>query len=38
MRRRFTVLDLVERLGLFSAAMDDLFGPQGPWSSENPLA
>jgi glycerol-1-phosphate dehydrogenase [NAD(P)+] len=38
MRRRFTVLDLAERLGLFSAAMDDLFGPQGPWSSENPLA
>jgi glycerol-1-phosphate dehydrogenase [NAD(P)+] len=38
MRRRFTVLDLVERLGLFDAAMNDLFGPQGPWSSENPLA
>ena len=34
MRRRFTVLDLVLRLGLIDPALDQLFSPQGPWSPE----
>ncbi len=34
MRRRFTILDLVERLGVFDSALDHLFSPQGPWSPE----
>ena len=33
LRRRFTILDLVFRLGLFDAALDHLFGPNGPWAS-----
>lgn len=32
LRRRFTILDLVFRLGLFDAALDHLFGPDGPWT------
>jgi glycerol-1-phosphate dehydrogenase [NAD(P)+] len=32
LRRRFTILDLVFRLGLFEAALDHLFGPEGPWA------
>jgi glycerol-1-phosphate dehydrogenase [NAD(P)+] len=32
LRRRFTILDMVFRLGLFDAAMDHLFGPEGPWA------
>ncbi len=31
MRRRYTVLDVMQRLGLFDAALDNIFGPQGPW-------
>lgn len=34
MRRRFTILDLAQRLGIFDAALDRLFGPQGPWSPQ----
>ena len=30
-RRRFTVLDFAERWGLTEAALDHLFGPDGPW-------
>jgi glycerol-1-phosphate dehydrogenase [NAD(P)+] len=33
LRNRFTVLDLVYRLGVFDAAMDHLFGPDGRWAS-----
>jgi glycerol-1-phosphate dehydrogenase [NAD(P)+] len=31
-RRRFTVLDLVMRLGVLESALDDLFGPGGTWA------
>ncbi len=31
-RRRFTVLDLAMRLGVFHSALDELFGPEGAWS------
>ncbi len=34
-RRRFTVLDFARRLGVFDSAMDELFGPGGPWTLEN---
>jgi glycerol-1-phosphate dehydrogenase [NAD(P)+] len=34
MRRRFTILDLVQRLGALDSALDNLFSPQGPWSPE----
>jgi glycerol-1-phosphate dehydrogenase [NAD(P)+] len=34
MRRRFTVLDLVERLGIFDETLDNLFSAQGPWQAE----
>ena len=34
MRRRFTVLDFAQRLGVFDSALDNLFGPQGPWAAE----
>ncbi len=30
-RRRFTILDLIQRLGLLDAAMGRLFGPEGVW-------
>ncbi len=30
-RRRFTVLDFVMRLGVFESALDELFGPEGAW-------
>jgi glycerol-1-phosphate dehydrogenase [NAD(P)+] len=33
-RRRFTVLDLAMRLGVFDSALDELFGPQGVWATE----
>ncbi|MEO6809832.1 MAG: sn-glycerol-1-phosphate dehydrogenase [Isosphaeraceae bacterium] len=33
-RRRFTVLDVVKRLGVFESAMEQLFGPDGRWSSQ----
>jgi glycerol-1-phosphate dehydrogenase [NAD(P)+] len=33
-RRRFTVLDFAIRLGVFGPALDELFGPDGPWSTE----
>jgi glycerol-1-phosphate dehydrogenase [NAD(P)+] len=33
LRRRFTVLDLLQRLGVFDAALDQLFGPEGPWAA-----
>jgi glycerol-1-phosphate dehydrogenase [NAD(P)+] len=32
LRRRFTILDLVFRLGVFETALDHLFGPEGPWA------
>jgi hypothetical protein len=28
------VLDVMQRLGLFDSALDNLFGPQGPWPIE----
>jgi glycerol-1-phosphate dehydrogenase [NAD(P)+] len=31
-RRRFTVLDLAHRTGLFDDCLANLFGPRGPWS------
>ncbi len=31
-RRRFTVLDLAMRLGVFRSALEELFGPEGAWS------
>jgi glycerol-1-phosphate dehydrogenase [NAD(P)+] len=34
MRRRYTVLDVMQRLGLFDSALDNIFGPQGPWPIE----
>ena len=34
MRRRFTVLDVAQRLGIFDSALDKLFGPHGPWPIE----
>lgn len=33
-RRRFTVLDLAMRLGVFDSAMEDLFGPNGTWGEK----
>jgi glycerol-1-phosphate dehydrogenase [NAD(P)+] len=35
LRRRFTILDLVFRLGLIDDALDHLFGPEGPWAAGN---
>jgi glycerol-1-phosphate dehydrogenase [NAD(P)+] len=32
-RRRFTVLDLASRTGLADAALENLFGPKGVWST-----
>jgi len=32
LRRRFTVLDLLQRLGVFDTALDHIFGPNGPWA------
>jgi glycerol-1-phosphate dehydrogenase [NAD(P)+] len=32
LRRRFTVLDLLQRLGVFDAALGQLFGPDGVWA------
>jgi glycerol-1-phosphate dehydrogenase [NAD(P)+] len=34
MRRRFTVLDVMQRLGIFDSALDNIFGPQGQWPIE----
>jgi glycerol-1-phosphate dehydrogenase [NAD(P)+] len=34
MRRRFTVLDFAQRLGVLDSALDNLFGAQGPWPIE----
>jgi glycerol-1-phosphate dehydrogenase [NAD(P)+] len=34
MRRRFTVLDVMQRLGIFDSALDNIFGPQGPWPAQ----
>jgi glycerol-1-phosphate dehydrogenase [NAD(P)+] len=34
MRRRFTILDFAQRLGVLDSALDRLFGPQGRWSPE----
>jgi glycerol-1-phosphate dehydrogenase [NAD(P)+] len=31
-RRRFTVLDVAMRLGVFESALDELFGPSGVWA------
>lgn len=33
LRRRFTVLDLLQRLGVFDAALEHIFGPNGPWGA-----
>jgi glycerol-1-phosphate dehydrogenase [NAD(P)+] len=33
LRRRFTILDLMLRLGVFDAALDSIFGPHGPLAS-----
>jgi glycerol-1-phosphate dehydrogenase [NAD(P)+] len=33
-RRRFTVLDFALRLAVFTAALDELFGPGGVWPTE----
>ncbi len=33
-RRRFTILDLARRFGVFDAALDDLFGPGGAWAEK----
>jgi glycerol-1-phosphate dehydrogenase [NAD(P)+] len=30
-RRRFTVLDLARRAGVFDACLDRIFSPAGPW-------
>lgn len=35
-RRRFTVLDVMEQLGLMPAALNRLFGPGGQWDLEAP--
>ena len=34
MRRRFTILDVMQRLGIFDSALDNIFGPQGPWPTQ----
>jgi hypothetical protein len=34
MRRRFTVLDVMQRLGIFDSALDNIFGQQGPWPAD----
>ena len=34
MRRRFTILDVMQRLGIFDSALDNIFGPQGTWPIE----
>jgi glycerol-1-phosphate dehydrogenase [NAD(P)+] len=34
MRRRFTVLDFAQRLGVFDSALDNIFGTEGPWPIE----
>ena len=31
MRRRFTILDVMQRLGVFDLALESIFGPQGLW-------
>jgi glycerol-1-phosphate dehydrogenase [NAD(P)+] len=31
MRRRFTILDVMQRLGVFDSALENIFGPQGRW-------
>jgi glycerol-1-phosphate dehydrogenase [NAD(P)+] len=33
-RRRFTILDVAMRLGIFDAALDELFGPRGAWAEK----
>ena len=35
-RRRFTVLDIAVRTGLFESLLDDLFGPGGVWEISPP--
>ncbi len=34
LRRRFTVLDVARHLGVMDVALDNLFGPVGPWPEE----
>jgi glycerol-1-phosphate dehydrogenase [NAD(P)+] len=34
-RRRFTVLDVAMRLGVFESALDELFGPSGVWADRS---
>ena len=31
MRRRFTILDVMQRLGIFDEALENIFGSEGPW-------
>ena len=33
LRRRFTILDLLQRLGVFNEALDHIFGIDGPWGA-----
>jgi glycerol-1-phosphate dehydrogenase [NAD(P)+] len=33
LRRRFTILDLLQRLDVFDAALDQIFGPTGLWGA-----
>jgi glycerol-1-phosphate dehydrogenase [NAD(P)+] len=35
LRRRFTVLDLLQRLDVFDATLDHLFGPDGHWAASS---
>jgi glycerol-1-phosphate dehydrogenase [NAD(P)+] len=34
MRRRFTILDVMQRLGILDAALQNIFGPEGHWPIE----
>jgi glycerol-1-phosphate dehydrogenase [NAD(P)+] len=34
MRRRFTILDVMQRLGIFDTALQNIFGPEGHWPIE----
>jgi hypothetical protein len=34
MRRRFTILDFTQRMGIFPEVLDRLFAPGGRWSAD----
>jgi len=38
LRRRYTILDAVDRMGLLESALDNLFGPSGVWSQDGGTA